>query len=236
MASTSDKPTRAGAPSRPDLPVNQAAPGELGVLARHRLYVAIPVGIAAGFAAAAVAPWDVAALVGWDLAATVLIVWIWLGIARLDAERTAQRAVREDPSVAWTNVLLLSASVASLGGVGLVFLRAGGNGAAQDGRVALAVGSVLLSWTLVHTVFALRYARLYYTGPDGGINFNQQDAPDYVDFAYLAFTLGMTFQVSDTDLESSHIRHTALRHALLSYLFGAVIVAGTINLVAGLTK
>jgi uncharacterized membrane protein len=68
------------------------------------------------------------------------------------------------------------------------------------------------------------------------VNFNQDEPPDYVDFAYLAFTIGMTFQVSDTDLQESAIRHTALRHALLSYLFGAVIVAGTINLVAGLVK
>ena len=72
--------------------------------------------------------------------------------------------------------------------------------------------------------------------PDGGVNFNQDQPPCYLDFAYLAFTIGMTFQVSDTDLESPAIRHTALRHALVSYLLGAVIVAGTINLVAGLTK
>jgi uncharacterized membrane protein len=91
-----------------------------------------------------------------------------------------------------------------------------------------------LSWLLVHTVYTLRYAMLYYAGRDGGIDFNQTTSPRYSDFAYLAFTLGMTFQVSDTDLKTPAIRATALRHALLSYLFGAVIVATMINLVAGL--
>jgi uncharacterized membrane protein len=68
----------------------------------------------------------------------------------------------------------------------------------------------------------------------GGIAFNEKDPPDYVDFAYVALTIGLTFQVSDTDLSSKQMRRTALRHALLSYLFGAVIVALTINVVASL--
>jgi uncharacterized membrane protein len=85
---------------------------------------------------------------------------------------------------------------------------------------------------MVHTVFTLRYARLYYTPPAGGIDFNEADPPGYVDFAYLAFTLGMTFQVSDTDLTAKPVRHLALRHALISYLFGAVILGLAINVVA----
>jgi uncharacterized membrane protein len=92
------------------------------------------------------------------------------------------------------------------------------------------VASVVLSWTVVHN------ARLYYTGPNGGINFNQQAPPCYSDFAYLAFTIGMTFQVSDTDLQTAEIRATALRQALLSYLLGAVILATTINLASGLLR
>jgi uncharacterized membrane protein len=88
----------------------------------------------------------------------------------------------------------------------------------------------------VHTVFTLRYANLYYSGKAGGIDFNQPDLPTYTDFAYLAFTIGMTFQVSDTSLRSGIIRRTALRHALLSYLFGTGILATTINLVASLSS
>ena len=95
---------------------------------------------------------------------------------------------------------------------------------------ALSVASVALAWATVHTLFTTRYARLYYTGPDGGIDFNEADPPRYADFA---FTIGMTFQVSDTDLGTNEVRRTALRHALLSYVFGAVVIATTINLVAG---
>jgi uncharacterized membrane protein len=98
----------------------------------------------------------------------------------------------------------------------------------------VSVGSVAAAWAVVHTVFTLRYALLYYGGPDGGVNFNQKEDPAYADFAYLAFTIGMTYQVSDTDLQTRPIRATALRQALLSYLLGAVILAVTINLVAGL--
>ena len=81
---------------------------------------------------------------------------------------------------------------------------------------------------------ALRYARLYYSDSPGGIDFNQSEAPSYVDFAYLAFSIGMTYQVSDTNLETRKIRTTALQHSLLSYLLGAVILAMTINLIIGL--
>jgi len=98
----------------------------------------------------------------------------------------------------------------------------------------LGVVSVALSWFAVHTFFMLRYARLYYLDSAGGINFNQDEKPVYSDFAYLAFTVGMTYQVSDTDLKTHAIRATALRHGLLSYLFGAVILATAINFVVSL--
>ena len=92
-----------------------------------------------------------------------------------------------------------------------------------------------MSWVAIHTVFILRYAQLYYSGTPGGIDFKQPEPPAYVDFAYLAFSIGMTFQVSDTDLQTRKIRATALRHSLLSYLFGVVIVAMTINLIMELS-
>jgi uncharacterized membrane protein len=99
----------------------------------------------------------------------------------------------------------------------------------------VALVTVVVSWAAVHTVFTLRYAREYYEGEDGGVDFKEPGhPPDYQDFAYLAFTVGMTFQVSDTDVTTHRMRNTVLRHALLSYLFGAVIVAMSINVVAGL--
>jgi uncharacterized membrane protein len=86
----------------------------------------------------------------------------------------------------------------------------------------------------VHTIYTLRYAGFYYRSGGTGIEFNQKESPRYLDFAYLAFTLGMTFQVSDTNITSSALRAEALRHALLSFLLGVVVVASTINLVSSL--
>ena len=97
----------------------------------------------------------------------------------------------------------------------------------------MALASVALAWSSIHTVYALRYARLYYSPPEGGIDFHD-DAPSYADFAYLALTIGMTFQVSDTNLTGKRVRRTALHHALTSYVFGAMILAVTVNLVAPL--
>jgi uncharacterized membrane protein len=128
--------------------------------------------------------------------------------------------------------MVLVASLASLAAIASLLIEA--RASEKIFIAVLAVVSVALSWGLVHTLFTLRYASLYYEGPDGGVDFNQDEPPDYGDFAYLAFTLGMTFQVSDTTLHTHAIRMAALRHALLSYLFGTIILATLINLVAGL--
>jgi uncharacterized membrane protein len=95
---------------------------------------------------------------------------------------------------------------------------------------------VALAWASVHTVFTTRYARLYFTGSPGGVDWGGSEPPSYLDFAYLAFTVGMTFQVSDTAVTDRRIRFAVLRHALLSYLFGTVFIATMINLVAGLGR
>lgn len=132
---------------------------------------------------------------------------------------------------------LIVASVVSLGAVGLLlFASKDTGGGALLGATLLAVLSVIVSWFVVHTIFALKYAELYYGKPEGGVDFGESTPPTYVDFAYLAATLGMTFQVSDTVLKNRQFREAALKHALLAYLLGTVIVATTVNLVAGLGK
>jgi uncharacterized membrane protein len=176
-------------------------------------------------------------LVGWDTTAAIYMVLAWFIMAPLDANETARLAVRQDPGRAAMDAILLTASVANLVSVASVIAVAGPKSVVDPLlAAALAATSVVLSWGMVHTVFTARYARLYYTGTDGGIDFNSNDPPGYADFAYVAFTIGMTFQVSDTDLQTTAIRRTALRHALLSYLFGAVVIAVTINLLAGLAN
>ena len=96
------------------------------------------------------------------------------------------------------------------------------------------VVSVLLARAVVHTIFALRYARLFYALPVGGLGFGEDDPPDYADFAYVAFTIGMTFQVSDTEISKRPIRRAAIHHALLSYVFGTMILGIIINSIAAL--
>jgi uncharacterized membrane protein len=179
--------------------------------------------------------WQAATLIGWDVSSLFLVTWIWWAVGDLDAEECKARASREDPSLRLTELIILSAGVAVLAAVGLALVRAGNaTGGTKAYLIALGLLSVTLSWGLVHTVFALRYARAYYSRPVGGIDFNEDDPPTYLDFAYLALTIGMTFQVSDTNLTTKGIRRIALSHALLSYLFGAVIVALVINVVSSL--
>ena len=181
--------------------------------------------------------WQAAILIGWDATAVCLMVWIWLAVAKLNADQSKSHASREDPSIRMSELIVLSSGVALLAAVGLVLIKAGhAVGVNKAYLIALGVLSVALSWALVHTVFTLRYARSFYSAPDGGIDFNEDDAPTYLDFAYLALTIGMTFQVSDTNLTTKRIRRIALVHAMFSYLFGAVIVALVINVVSSLLK
>jgi uncharacterized membrane protein len=175
---------------------------------------------------------------GLDAAAAVYITWVWITIWPLDGDNTARLAAREDPTRAGADLAFLTAALVSLVAVGFVLGGAAKSGGAEGAeRAALGLGSVVISWGLIHTVYTLRYARLYYTGGrGGGVDFNQEGRPGFSDFAYLAFTIGMTFQVSDTDLKTREIRATALRHGLLSYMFGVGLIATTINLVASLTS
>ncbi|MGZ4200846.1 MAG: DUF1345 domain-containing protein [Thermoleophilaceae bacterium] len=204
-------------------------------LAARRLIVGLAAAIvAAGIAVGEHASWSVVALIAVDVGELVFVVWVWVTIAGSDAAATERTARAEDSSRAAAETVLVVAGAASLVAVAFTLAKAGHSGPPQRGLLtALALGSVALAWTSVHTVFLLRYARLYYSPPMGGIDFKGQ-RPDYTDFAYLAVTIGMTFQVSDTDIAAKGIRRSALHHALLSYLFGTGIVAVSVSSVAAL--
>ncbi len=181
--------------------------------------------------------WQAAMLIGWDVGSLFLITWTWWSVWDLDAEECKTHANREDPGARLTGLIVLSAGVALLAAVGEALIRAASaTGATKAYLIALGILSVALSWGLVQTVFTLRYARSYYSRPVGGIDFNESDPPTYLDFAYLALTVGMTFQVSDTNLTTKGIRRVALSQALLSYLFGAVILALVVNVVSSLLR
>ena len=213
------------------------AVGRLGASAATRVITTAVAGVTAGLLASVPGTWQLGTLLGWDTAAAVYVAWTWKTIWRRDPAATALLAVREDPRRATADAVLLVASVASILAVVIVITAGSASGTVTaDVHAALAVASVALSWTVVQVVFTSRYARLYYSAPVGGVDFNGPVPPRYSDFAYVAFTVGMTFQVSDTNLSTSAFRSAALRHALLSYLLGAVILATTINLVAGLLR
>ena len=194
------------------------------------------VGVVVGVISAFLVPWQVATLLAWVATSLVFCAWVWAAVHGADAETTRRIATREDGSRAAADVVLIAACVVSLLGVVLTLLKASTQlGLTQVLITAVAVVTVIVSWLAVHTVFMLRYAHLYYR-EDGGIDFHANERPNYRDFAYVAFTLGMTYQVSDTNLTSQTIRAAALRHALLSYVFGIAVIAMTINVVASLIR
>jgi len=203
------------------------------VTARTHLLVSAGIGLVLGAVVARTDDAVAGGLVAWAVAGAVFLTWTWTSIWPMDAHDTSQVARREDPSRPARDLVLLLLAVASLLAVVLVIFRAHDSGPV---RLVLGVACVVVSWALLHTIFVLRYARLYYSEPVGGIDFSQEPDPTYRDFAYVGFTVGMTFQVSDTDIGKPAIRTAILRHALLSFVFGTVILAITVNLLAGLAR
>jgi uncharacterized membrane protein len=202
--------------------------------ARSRLALSAAFGVAVSIPVFIFAEWQMAVLAGWDATSAVFVLSVFLSTRGADSARTSELARKEDDSRVVSEAILVGASIISL--VAVVFALLAARGMQRDlktGITAIVVVSVLFSWSSVHTIFMLRYARLYYA-QDGGIDFHTDEAPDFGDFLYIALTVGMTFQVSDTDLTSRAIRRTALRHALLSYMFGVAVFATTINIVGTL--
>jgi len=199
-----------------------------------RVGVAFALGIVTGCTALGWMRWQFAVLVGWDTLALTILIAVWSLIWTFDCERTAAQSKREDETRATAGLLELSAATASL--VGVFYALQQASELAGLTRVVLTAAAMLtiaVSWTLVNTVFTLRYAHLHFTSKLGGLDFHGDAPPDYRDFAYVAFTVGMTYQVSDTEVHDPAIRRLVLQQALLSYLFGAFIIAATINVVAG---
>jgi uncharacterized membrane protein len=199
----------------------------------QRALIALAAGAIATTVLAWFTPWQFSVLTGWCAAAAVFMLRVWLPCTRMSPDHVAAWAPAEDDTRAMASALLLGAAVASIVGVAFALHK----GSITDGveRVAVttaALTTVVFSWFLVNTAYMLRYAHLYYTAPVGGVDF-EDGPPDYRDFAYLSFTIGMTYQVSDTGLRTKKFRRTLLGHALLAYLFGAVIIATMINTVAG---
>jgi len=209
----------------------------LGSPSLQRLFGMTALGTVAGVATAFFAPWQLAVLTGWIVASSAFLVVVWRLVFTADGERTRQTATREDDSRTVASLLVVVACTASLAGAGLALHKAGQVDGAQS--VLLTVASVLVvvaSWLVVNTEYTLRYTHQYFAPPEGGIEFHGSDPPDYRDFAYLAFTVGMAYQVADTSLLTPRFRRLLLAHAAAAYVFGVVIVAAVINIVAGIVS
>lgn len=176
--------------------------------------------------------WLYAPLLGWDVTALTLLLTIAGDMRGAIAKTTGVVARRDDMNHSLMDILALLASVASIGAV--VYLLASPEKSAF--HVAFCLVSIVLSWATVHMIYALRYTTMYYRDEEGGVDFNGKEKPRFRDFLYLAYTIGMTYQVSDTSFQTSEFRRVALGHALVSFMFGVAILATTINFLASLSK
>ena len=202
-------------------------------MSRRCLSVSLVGGLASGAVVAAVGLPQLSFLVGWGVAASLVLVWVWRVSWSEDDEGT-KRLAEEESRTRATDTAVLAAAVASLVVVLVALLTSSRQDAVAVVSVVLCVVDTMLSWALVNTVFALKYARLYYAGGDGGIEFHQDDPPAYSDFAFVAFTVGMSFAVPETPLTTAELRKVGLAHALLSYLFGTVVIAVAVSLLTNL--
>lgn len=200
--------------------------------------IALVVGLIAGVIAWFTTQHQFGPSIAWDAIAITFILLKWREVRGFDAEQTHRYAAEEDSSRVIDEMLVLFAAIVSLLTVAFVLSNSSGTPDLREKlvRTGLGIISVVLGWAVVHTVYTLRYARMYYTEPVGGIDFKGPEQPRYIDFAYMAFGIGMAFQIGDTELQDRSFRSIVLRHELLSFLFGTVILATTINLVAGLNS
>jgi uncharacterized membrane protein len=204
----------------------------LPLSAVRRLEIGVAVGAVVGLAVGFLVSPLMGVLIGIAATATTVVVAGWLVLWPMDAAATRVNVQREDFRPAAEEIIIVAAALGGLVTI-VVLLLLSGSGSGQAAAAAAPIG-VFTVWAVLHLMYATRYAHLYYEAPEGGINFNAQDPPTYHDFLYFSYNLGMTYQVSDTSVSSTTIRAIVLRHCLLSYVFGTVILATTINLVVGI--
>lgn len=200
--------------------------------ATGRLLLAVLVGLLAAFLLPRSVPWHLRGVVAWDVSAATLLGVAWSFIWTADCTETRARAATEDAGRAAVWALALASSAFSLFAAIFVLrnLRSFGFQASLFWG-SLAVIAIVLSWLLTHTSYTLRYAHLYYRGDsESGIDFPGKEAPSEIDFAYFAFTVGMTFQVSDATISDQGIRRAVLGHALLSFVYNTIVVGLVLNL------
>ncbi|KGN37778.1 DUF1345 domain-containing protein [Knoellia subterranea] len=153
-----------------------------------------------------------------------------------DPARTRERMSGGDGERDLSDVLVVAVGLISLLAVAVLLVGGRTSGDAKAMSAAVGLATVAVGWCCVHAIYTMRYARIYYASDEPPIDFNDDEDPALSDFAYFSFNLGMTYQVSDTDVKTRDLRKVILAHTLLSYLYGTVVIATTVNLVAGFTN
>lgn len=187
--------------------------------------------------------WKVVVLIIWIVFASSYLLLSWMVFFACSREQMRSHAGKEDGSRVFVSVLILFSSFAGMLTVLLLIVGGSSPDTSKAVLVCIAIISMFLSWSMVHTTYCFHYAHLFYDANDddtkentGGLNFPNENEPDYLDFAYFSFVVGMTFQVSDVQVTSAIIRRQALLHGLLSFGLNTIVVALTFNLIAGLMK
>lgn len=217
----------------------------LTIDAHYRLYISLAIAAITFFFIHTTLPLAGVILFTWSAFALTVIVLDWILLLTCHPKEVRRVAKLEDSSRTLIFVFVIGAALVSL--VAILFLLKSDKHLSQvqiTGHVFLSMASVVISWWLVHTIFSMRYAHLFYsTDPDGdkkkpigGLDFPGGEEPDYLDFVYFSFVLGTTFQVSDVEISSRHIRRLALIHGLIAFAFNTAILALSINVVSGLVS
>jgi len=179
-------------------------------------------------------------MIGWDTFSLCMIVMSWVTFFITTSKQIREQARVQDQGASIIFILVLISTIASFLAVLLLLVVKHSGHETHSWRLPIAIAGMIFSWFLIHTIFTLRYAHIYYgdhpTTPDkylGGLSFPDDATPEYIDFAYFSFVLGMTFQVSDVDITSKRFRKLTLWHSLLSFGFNTIMIALTINVIAG---
>jgi len=213
--------------------------------AHYRLIMALVVGIIVFFCFRNTVTAPELALAIWIGVALTIILLNWIIIFTSHPREVKKIAKLQDSSRTFLFIFIVTSSLVSF--VAIIFLLKSSKGLSEDAKnahILLAISAVAVSWWLVHTVFSLRYAHLYYdTETDdgkplkvGGLEFPDTKEPDFLDFVYFGFVVGMTFQVSDVEITDRTIRRLCLLHGLISFVFNTTIVALSINVISGMVS
>ena len=174
-------------------------------------------------------------MIGWDTFCICMITFSWITFSITRSNQIRSQSKKQDPKRGVVFLLIVVATIASILAVILMILVKH-QGEKSSWHTPVAISGMVLSWFLIHTIYTLRYAHIFYgNDPDnpsnhaGGLSFPGEKKPEYSDFAYFSFVLGMTFQVSDVEITSKAIRRIAMWHGMISFAYNTIIIAVTIN-------